>query len=62
MFKLYYELDSKIENLWLDYQDPNISTRKRKQLAKSMEELTIKQEQILTDILEDEAKQSQGNK
>jgi hypothetical protein len=33
MFKLYYELDSKIENLWLDYQDPNTSPRKRKQLA-----------------------------
>lgn len=60
MFKLYYELDSKIENLWLDYQDPNTSTRKRKQLAKSMEELTIQQEQILTDIRKDEAKQSRG--
>jgi len=60
MFKLYYELDSKIEKLWLDYQDPNTGTRKRKQLAKSMEELTIQQEQILTDIRKDEAKQSRG--
>ena len=62
MFKLYIELDKRIEKLWETYQDPNTTEEQRKALDASMGELTKQQEQILSDILEDEAKQSRGDK
>jgi hypothetical protein len=62
MFKLYYELDTRIEELWATYQDPNTTEQQRWSLAMLFEELSEQQEQILTTILEDEAKQSRGEK
>ncbi len=62
MFKLYIQLDKRIEKLWETYQDPNTTEEQRKALDASMGELTKQQEQILSDILEDEAKQSRGDK
>lgn len=62
MFKLYYELDTRIEELWATYQDPNTTEEQRQALDASMGELSEQQEQILTTILEDEAKQSRGEK
>lgn len=58
MFKLYYELDNRINKLWLTYQDPSTTAAKRKALSLSMEELSKQQEQILDEILQDAAKQS----
>ncbi len=62
MFKRYIELDNRIEKLWETYQDPNTTEEQRHALDASMGELTKQQEQILSDILEDEAKQSRGDK
>ena len=62
MFKLYIELDNRIEKLWETYQDPNTTEEQRYALDASMGELTKQQEQILSDMLEDEAKQSRGDK
>lgn len=62
MFKRYIELDNRIEKLWETYQDPNTTEQQRQALDASMGELTKQQEQILSDILEDEAKQSRGDK
>jgi len=62
MFKLYYELDTRIEALWATYQDPNTTEEQRQALDASMGKLSEQQEQILTTILEDEAKQSRGEK
>lgn len=62
MFKLYIELDKRIEKLWETYQDPNTTEEQREALDASMGKLTKQQEQILSDILEDEAKQSRGDK
>ncbi len=62
MFKRYIELDNRIEKLWETYQDPKTTEQQRQALDASMGELTKQQEQILSDILEDEAKQSRGDK
>ena len=56
------ELDNRIEKLWETYQDPNTTEEQRHALDASMGELTKQQEQILSDMLEDEAKQSRGDK